>query len=136
MKRLLIIALIVLMATPCLAALTTSVDNRGIWRNGYQWSGNFNKDRLWDWAIEIEDLLTGTTGQEFVYFDPTTEPTSTEGVMYYDAAAFAYKYYNGSSWLTMGTTAGGTSLDGSYDLGSGVTVDADAGAQAQALPVQ
>jgi len=69
---------------------------------------------------EVEDLVAGGT---YLQLTPTTEPTGSEGMFYYDDVANAIKLYTGAAWVTLGTTAAGTSLDGSYDLGSGITVD-------------
>lgn len=67
------------------------------------------------------------TFYDYLILTPTTSPgTTTEGHMYWDDVANAPKWYNGSSWVTAGTSSGGDSLDTAYDNGSGITVDGDA----------
>jgi len=76
-----------------------------------------------DWYIS-NGGFSAPTVTDYMIFTPTTVPESdVEGYLYWDDTANAPKWYNGSEWVTAGTTASGTSLDGSYDLGSGITVD-------------
>lgn len=125
MKRLkFILLLIFLLAQPCFGAFTRSVDNRKTYKNSYRWTGR-PKDYLLDWAQEAEDRLTGATAIEFTYYDPTdTEPATNEGTLYYDLSESKPKYYNGSSWIAIEAGSSGNSLDGAYDVGSSITVDA------------
>jgi hypothetical protein len=130
MKKLIFILLfIVLAAQPCLGAInafTTSVDLRKTYNNAYRWTAK-PKDKLYDWAQEVEDRIEGTTANQSFYFDPTdTEPTASEGRVYYDDSENALKWYNGSAWVTAGTSAGGDSLDTAYNNGATLDVDGDA----------
>ncbi len=130
MKRLILILLfIVLVAQPCLGAInvfTTSIDSRKTTQNSYRWTRK-PKDKLYDWAQEVEDRLDGTTANQSLYFSrETSDPTSSEGRMYYNTNSSAFKFHNGSQWITFGTSAGGDSLDTAYDNGNAITVDGTA----------
>ncbi len=73
----------------------------------------------------LQDLFTYYQGTS-VLFDPqTTAPTVAEGKLYYNDTANALYLYTGSEWVLM-DTENGTSLDGAYDLGNGITVDGTA----------
>jgi hypothetical protein len=108
----------------CPAALTTSIDTVGTYKNAYRWTGN-PADKILDWAQEMEDLVDGTstTGVASIVYTPGTEPTSTEGRLYYDSGENKLKFYNGSSWVAIESGSAGNSLDGAYSIGSAVTVD-------------
>ncbi len=127
MKRLFLILLfIVLVALPCLGAVnvfTTSVDNKKTYKNAYRWTSK-PKDLLLDWAQEVEDRTDGTTGNQSIFFSPTdTVPTATKGRMYYNLTGNQLRFYNGSSWVILGTSSSGDSLDTAYNNGVGITVD-------------
>ena len=130
MKRLLLILiLLTLVAQPCLAAInvfTRSVDTKKTYKNAYRWTGK-TKDWLLDWAQEVEDRLDGTTLNQSFSFSPTdTVPDACEGRVYYDDTSNMLTVYNGSAWITLGTSASGDSLDTAYNNGAGITVDGDA----------
>ncbi len=124
MRKLMIFLFIVLMALPAFGAFTDSIDNRKTYKHSYRWTGK-PKDKLLDWAAEVEDRLIGTVAIEFTYYDPTdTEPAANAGTLYYDLSENKPKYYNGSSWIAIESGSVGNSLDGAYDVGSSITVDA------------
>ncbi|KKL60667.1 hypothetical protein LCGC14_2203050, partial [marine sediment metagenome] len=97
--------------------LTVTIDRRpmpAVW-----WSGS-TRDIAWQWAKEIENILE----EDAILFNPTdTVPTASEGRMYYNDTANGMIFYNGSSWVTMGTSSGGDSLDTAYGNGVGITID-------------
>ncbi len=123
MKRL-ILLLIFLAAQPCLGAFTKSVDNRKTYKNSYRWTGR-PRDFLLQWAQEVEDRATGEAATEFTFYTPTdTEPTANKGTLYYDLSEEKLKYRNASSWVAIEAGSTGNSLDGAYDVGNAITVDA------------
>jgi predicted amino acid racemase len=125
MKRLILALLVLCVAVPCWAiSVTNSIDQKRLWLNGYGWTGNEQKDRLFLWAQEIEDVADANTAWEFVYYNPTTQPASVEGYLYYNNAAKNFQFYNGSSWAAF-DTGSAISLDAAYDVGS--KIDADSG---------
>jgi hypothetical protein len=74
----------------------------------------------------MEDLVDGTstTGVASILYTPGTEPTSTEGRLYYDSGENKLKFYNGSAWVAIESGSAGNSLDGAYSIGQAITVDA------------
>ncbi len=124
MKKILIILLFLFVAQPVFGAFTTSMDNRKTYKNSYRWTGK-PKDKLLLWAKEVEDRADGTASTEFTYYEPTdTEPTANKGTIYYDLSEEKLKYRNASSWVAIEAGSTGNSLDGAYDVGSSITVDA------------
>lgn len=86
-------------------------------------SGSTTSDPIYLFLNEIEGTLSGTEGYTTILLTPGSEPSATtEGLLYYDSAADTLKYRNASAWVTL-DTAGGVTLDGAYDLGTGITVD-------------
>ncbi|KKM80189.1 hypothetical protein LCGC14_1342430, partial [marine sediment metagenome] len=124
MRKLLITIFIVLVALSAFGAFTNSIDNRKTYKNAYRWTGK-PKDKLLNWAQEAEDRLTGATAVEFSTYTATdTEPGTTAGMFYYDLSENKFRYYNDSSWITIEAGSSGNSLDGAYDIGRSITVDA------------
>ena len=125
MKKLILILLfIVLVTQPVFSAFTESVDSRKTYKNSYRWTGK-PKDKLLDWAQEVEDRLTGSSTTEFTYYDPTDSvPAANEGTLYYDLSESKLKYHNGSSYIAIESGSAGNSLDGAYDVGRSISVDA------------
>ena len=124
-KLLLVLFLIVFMAQPLLAALDPSIDDKKTWKNAYRFTGK-PKDLFLDWCVEVEDALDGSTGVDFMYFVPSTEPDpNAEGQLYYDASADNLIYRNASGWVTIAASTSST-LDEAYNAGNGITVDGDA----------
>jgi len=112
------------MAQPCLGTFVESLDNRKTYKNSYRWTGK-PKDKILLWAKEVEDRLTGAVSIEFSSYTATdTEPGTTAGMFYYDLSENKFKYYNGGSWIAIESGSTGNSLDGAYDVGSSITVDA------------
>ncbi len=122
--------LIILMVFACLAVTAQAALTYGqtyYYRNKGSLHSAGSTDPLYQLIGEVDDIVSGTTGVSFLLFSPTTEPgTPAEGQYYYNAVTQAPFYYNGSSFVQFGTTSAGTSLDGSYDLGSAITVDTSA----------
>ena len=134
MKKLILIFLfIVLMAQPCLAAISPSIDNKKTYKNSYRWTGK-PKDKLLKWAVAIEDAIDGTAGISSLYFSGLTtvvgEALTTEGTIFYDTDTSNLKYYT-SSWQTIAASTSST-LDEAYTAGQGITVDIAAMTIAQA----
>lgn len=125
MKRILItIFILAFLAIPTYGALTNSVDVDASQITSYWWTGEPLMDIAWKWSKEVEDILEGGTAIGSLFFDPTdTAPDTDEGVIYYNDTANNFVFYNGSSWVTMGTSSGGDSLDTAYNNGVGITVD-------------
>ncbi len=115
---------IALMAQPVLGAFTESMSNRRTYKNAYRWTGK-PKDKLLDWATEVEDRLTGASAIEFTFYTPTDSvPAANEGTLYYDLSESKLKYHNGSSFIAIESGSTGNSLDGAYDVGRSISVDA------------
>jgi len=76
----------------------------------------------------LSTYLRDSIGTGVYTFTPQSAPGAViEGKLYYDATANMLKVStDGSTWTELGTTSAGTSLDGSYDLGYGITVDGTA----------
>ena len=124
MKKLLIILLFLACVIPCFGAFTQSITTRKTYKNSYRWTGRA-RDLMLDWAEEVEGRLLGTTAVEFTFFDPTdTEPGTSKGMMYMDESESKLRYYNGGSWVTIESGSAGNSLDGAYDIGRTISVDA------------
>ncbi len=125
MKKLIFILLfIVFMVQPCLGAFTDSIDSRRTYKNAYRWTGK-PKDKILNWAGEVEDRLTGATSVEFTFYEPTdTEPATNEGTIYYDLSEHKLKYRNAGAWVAIESGSAGNSLDGAYDIGRTISVDA------------
>ena len=122
--KLFIMFFIVLTAQPVLGAFTRSLDNKRTYKNAYRWTGK-PRDFILEWAQEVEDRATGASSTEFTYYEPTdTEPGTTAGYFYYDLSENKPKYYNGGSWVAVESGSVGNSLDGAYDVGRSITVDA------------
>jgi len=121
MKKFLTIMVLLLLCTNTFAALTYGPT---YYRNNFQYQENSTRNPIY---LFLDEMDTLTSGGLIYQFTPTTEPaTPAEGMSYYDDVAKAVKLYTGAAFVALGTTANGTSLDGSYDLGSGITVDGDA----------
>ncbi len=124
MKKILKALFMLMIASQCLGAFTDSMDNRKTYKNSYRWTGK-PKDKLLLWAQEVEDRLTGAVAIEFSTYTATdTEPGTTRGMLYYDLSEEKFKYFNNSSWIAIEAGSSGNSLDGAYDVGSSITVDA------------
>ncbi len=106
-------------------AFTNSITSKP---NADWWTGQTpNFDPAWAWAKEVETLLggsDGTTGFDNILYNPTTQPTSTTGRLYYDSAGNVFKYYNSSDWVTIEAGIFTVSLDDAYNVGQAITVDA------------
>lgn len=129
MKRILITIFILatLAISPGYGALTNSVDVDAGQITSYWWTGEPLMDTAWLWSKEVEDILEGGTAIGSLFFDPTdTAPDTDEGMLYYNDTANNFVFYNGSSWVTVGTSSGGDSLDTAYNNGNGITVDGTA----------
>jgi hypothetical protein len=94
---------------------------------GDWWSGQTPQfDPAWAWAKEVEDFIEGAEGIDSWYFTPTdTEPTSTEGRVYYDDSDNTLRLYDGSNWVNM-DTAGASSLGSAYSAGAKIDADTTA----------
>lgn len=125
-KKLIVILFIFVVAASAFGAFTTSIDNRKTYKNSYRWTGR-SKDLLLDWAQEVEDRLDGSTANDnFLFSGRTSDPTSTEGRLYYDTTANVLKYHNGTSFQTLAAESGTVSLDVAYNNGNTIDVDGSA----------
>jgi hypothetical protein len=123
MKRILFVslALVALFCACAEATMTYGVDYY-LQRRSAIGSGT-SGDPLRLFINEVETTLDGEAGIASLLLTPTaTAPTATEGTLYYDSASDALLLRNASAWVTI-DTAGGTSLDGSYNLGNTIDVD-------------
>ncbi len=88
----------------------------------------FGNDPIFNFINEVDGMLdgTGTSTITNLLFDNsvTSDPTSTEGRLYYNSSTKKLKYYNASSWITIEAGASGNSLDGAYNVGRSIAVDA------------
>jgi hypothetical protein len=87
-----------------------------------------SNDPLRGFIGEVEGMLDGTGTTTLItnlLFDNTitADPTSTEGRLYYNTTANLLRFHNGSSWIDIEANTGGLSMDGTYNLGSDITVD-------------
>ena len=127
-KKILLFLLAFTLLLASLGAINTftrSIDNRKTYKNSYNWTGR-PKDLLLDWAQEVEDRLDGSTAnQSFLFSEETSDPTATEGRLYYNTTSNILKLHTGSSFVNVSTGAG-NSLDSAYDAGIAITVDAGA----------
>jgi hypothetical protein len=86
-----------------------------------------SNDPLYQFIGEVDGIFSGTATGTItnLLFDNTitANPTSTEGRLYYNTTSNLFVFYNGSSWVDIEANTGGLSLDGSYGLGTDVTVD-------------
>ncbi len=123
MKRIFIFAIlaVLLCRTPPVQGAMTYGLSHYLANKGYVGAGNFN-DPLYNFINEVETTIDGTSGVDAFIFTPGTQPTSTEGTIYYDSAANWFKGYDGTSWVTFASAAG-NSLDSAYDLGNKIDVD-------------
>ena len=122
-----ILIMLVLMTSMVQATMTNTISSMPT----KYWQNQKATKYLWLWAQEIEgDLGSGL----YLQLTPTTEPTGTEGMVYYDDAANTLKLYTGAAWTTLASAAG-NSLDTSYDAGSAITVDGASYTVRQNLPV-
>lgn len=129
MKKILIFLILLALVKSCgaAAAFTDSIEVSRTWLNGFAWTGHVPKDKAFRWGKEVENKLDGDTAiNNFLFEESTSDPTSTEGRMYYNTNSSAFKFYNGSDWITFGTSAGGDSLDTAYNNGNTIDVDGSA----------
>ena len=87
-----------------------------------------SNDPLRGFIGEVEGMLDGTGTATLItnlLFDNTvtSDPTSTEGRLYYNTSSNLFKFYDGSSWVNIEANTGGLSMNGTYNLGSDITVD-------------
>ncbi len=124
MKKL-IFMLVFLFVANCYGTLSPSAGNpRNTFRNAYAWSGNVPFDKATLWAQAVEDSLDGSVAVDNLLFvERTSDPTLTEGRLYYDTTANVLKYHNGSSFQTLAAESGTVSLDVAYGNGVSITVD-------------
>jgi hypothetical protein len=126
MKRLYIILIfIAILALPCIATISPSIENKHTWDNSYRFTDK-PKDLFLDWCLAIENAVDGTTGLPFLYCIPDdTADQSSEGTIYYDSDTDNLYYRNASAWVAIATSTSGTMAE-TYAQGSGITVDTDA----------
>ncbi len=130
MKKFLIFLILLAFAIPCQAAdvaFTDSIAVSRTWLNGFAWTGHVPKDRAFRWAKEVENKLDGDSSVDSMFFGGrTSDPTLTEGRIYYDTTSNVFKYHNGTSFQTFAAESGTVSLDVAY--GNGNTIDVDGSA--------
>lgn len=125
MKKILLILMLLAIVVGQASAITYDQDNYKQNRMSSLSAGQ--SDPLFNFIGEIEGMLEGTSSSTItnLLFDDsiTSDPTSTEGRLYYNVTAHLFRFYNGSSWTDIEANTGGLSLDGSYGLGTSITVD-------------
>lgn len=84
-------------------------------------------DPLYQFIGEVDGMFSGSGTTEItnLLFDDsiTSDPTSTEGRLYYNSSTKKFKFYNATTWVTIEAGSSGNSLDGAYDVGRSITVD-------------
>ncbi len=125
MKKLIVLMLLLMTAKSFGVLVPSSANTRTTFGNAYAWSGNVPFDKASLWAQAVEDSLAGTLSVPFTFYEPTdTEPAANEGSIYYDLSEGKLKFRNSSSWIAIEAGAVGNSLDGAYDAGRTISVDA------------
>lgn len=90
------------------------------------YSGNTATDVFYLTFAEMIDYLEGDASFPVVIFDPSEEPASpSEGMVYYDSSGNTLMLYTGAAFVSI-DTAGASSLDTAYGIGSAIDVDTDA----------
>ncbi len=94
-------------------------------------------DPLRNFINEVEDMLDGTgstTVTNLLFAQVTSDPTATEGRLYYNATSEVFRYRKSGSWANLAAESGTVSLDVAYGNGfsidvdgTGVTLDNDVG---------
>lgn len=128
MKKFLIILFTLMIAVAAYATLDPSANNaRSTLHNGYQWGGHNIKDKATKWAQAVEDSLDGTLANDNLLFsERTSDPTSTDGRLYFNTTSNVFKFFNGSQWLGLAAESGTVSLDVAYNNGNAIDVDGSA----------
>ena len=125
MKKILVILLLFACITGTVHSITYDVDNYKRYITNATTA--FGNDPIMNFIGEIDGILggTGTGGITNLLFDSTitSDPTSTEGRLYYNTSSNVFKFYNGSSWLNIAAESGTVSLNVAYGNGSTVTVN-------------
>lgn len=86
-------------------------------------------DPLRNFINEVEDMLDGTgstTITNLLFAQETSNPTATEGRLYYNATSEAFTYRDSDSWETIAAESGTVSLDVAYNNGNAIDVDGSA----------
>lgn len=126
MKKFLILMLTICFVGSAGGDITFDQDNYKKYRTNALTA--FGNDPIFNFIGEVEGIFEGTSSTEItnLLFDNaiTSDPTSTEGRLYYNTSINKFKYYNGGSWIIIEAGSSGNSLDGAYDVGSSITVDA------------
>lgn len=87
-------------------------------------------DPLWNFIGEVEGIFEGTdtTGITNLLFDDsiTSDPTATEGRLYYNSTSELFRYRKSGSWANLAAESGTVSLDVAYNNGNSIDVDGSA----------
>lgn len=128
MKKILTLLLVLIFVATSFATLDPSANNsRTTFDNAYAWGGHKPKDKATLWAQAVENSLDGTvTNDQLLFGLLTSDPTSTEGMFYYNTTSKAFKFYNGTSWASFAAESGTVSLDIAYNNGNSIDVDGSA----------
>ncbi len=123
-KFLIIVLLFACFAVTVQAALTNGQDFYNANRR-YLHSAT-SADPLYTFIGEIEGVFDGTGSaimENLLFTLETSNPTSTEGRLYYNTSSNLFKFFNGSSWLNIAAESGTVSLNVAYGNGVSITVD-------------
>jgi len=127
MKKILLILMLLACIVGTASAVTYDEDNYdnhisvALTRGRNDPIGNFIK--------EVSDILEGdssTTVASMLFAQSTSDPTLTEGMLWYDATAEAFKYRDSDSNETIAAESGTVSLDVAYNNGYAIDVDGSA----------
>ena len=126
MKKILIFMLMV--ASLACVAEAAMTNGQTFYRTNRRTLGSVNtNDPLLQFIGEVDGMFSGTGTTEItnLLFDDaiTSDPTSTEGRMYYNSSSNVFRFYNGSSWVNFAAESGTVSLNVAYGNGSTITVD-------------
>ena len=128
MKKVLVILLLFACITGTVLAGGLTYDQANYKRYYANGLTAFGNDPIYNFINEVDTMLdgTGTSTITNLLFDSsiTSDPTSTEGRLYYNSSTKKFKFYNASTWVTIEAGSSGNSLDGAYDVGRTISVDA------------
>jgi hypothetical protein len=128
MKKILIIMLLFACFTVHVQAALTYGQTFYNTNRRYLHSASTN-DPLYQFIGEIEGIMDGSGSavvENILFTLETSNPTATEGRLYYNATSEAFIYRDSDSWETIAAESGTVSLDVAYNNGNAIDVDGSA----------